>query len=368
MDRFSKWHLFFIVLFIGIIFSSIGYYLYKTESVEIRKEKYTYLDAIANLKVDQLTKWKTERLSEAKFFPTMGKFIKSTITLSSDINNKESKDFLTQTLLPIKERHLYQNLFVTDLNGKILFTLDPDVDKIDSITFINLKQAVTKDSIIFMDFYQCNTHHAIHLDILSPIKDNNNNAIGVFILRFDPNVYLYPLIQKWPTPSKTAESLIFRNEGKQIRLLSKAKHVQTSAMDIIIPVENKEYVAVQGAHGQTGIMEGLDYRGVQVLAAIHKVPTTNWYLVSKVDTDEIFNELVYRGRSIVLLTMFSFLLVAAMASFLYKRRQSAVYKNFISSSSFNVGTFAHIASTELVPFLRSISPARLRIEISGDPI
>lgn len=83
----------FIVLFIGIIFSSIGYYLYKTESIEIRKEKYAYLDAIANLKVDQLTKWKTERLSEAKFFPTMGKFIKSTITLSSDINNKESKDF-----------------------------------------------------------------------------------------------------------------------------------------------------------------------------------------------------------------------------------------------------------------------------------
>ena len=327
MDRFSKWHLFFIVLFIGIVFSAIGYYLYKTESIEIRKEKYAYLDAIANLKVDQLTKWKTERLSEAKFFPTMGKFIKSTITLSSDINNKESKDFLTQTLLPIKERHSYQNLFVTDLNGKVLFTLDPDVDKIDSITFINLKQAVTKDSIIFMDFYQCNTHHAIHLDILSPIKDNNNNAIGVFILRFDPNVYLYPLIQKWPTPSKTAESLIFRNEGKQIRLLSKAKHVQTSAMDIIIPIENKEYVAVKGAHGQTGIMEGLDYRGVQVLAAIHKVPTTNWYLVSKVDTDEIFNELVYRGRSIVLLTMFSFLLVAAMASFLYKRRQSAVYKN-----------------------------------------
>jgi PAS domain S-box-containing protein len=40
--------------------------------------------------------------------------------------------------------------------------------------------------------------------------------------------------------------------------------------------------------GDSGFFEGLDYRGVQVLAALRSIPDSPWFLVAKVDREEVF--------------------------------------------------------------------------------
>lgn len=59
----------FLISITAIIFlSAAAIYYYYTETKEIRKEKYEYLNVIAKLKIDQISKWRNERLSEAEFF------------------------------------------------------------------------------------------------------------------------------------------------------------------------------------------------------------------------------------------------------------------------------------------------------------
>ena len=327
MIKFSKLHIITIALVSSIIMGIAAYYYYQSETQIIRKEKYEYLNAIASLKIDQITKWKNERVSEAKFFPAMGKFIKSTVELSSNSNNPEAKDFLLETLIPIKERHSYDNMLITDLNHKILFSINPNETFLDSITIAYSKKSTKLDSVIYSDFYYCNEHFSIHLDLISPIKDNSGNIIGTFILRFNPKDYLFPLIQKWPTPNRTAESLIFKKEKGELRILNEVKFQSNQIMSITIPLTDTNIVAVKGALGATGIVEGKDYRGADVLADLHPIPGTDWYLISKIDKDEIYSDLFFRGRLIFLLTLAAVLLIVAGAMYLNRLNQSLTYKN-----------------------------------------
>ena len=327
MIKFSKLQIITIAVASSIILSLAAYYYYHTETQNIKKEKYDYLNAIAMLKIDQIIKWKNERLSEAKFFPSVGRFIKSTVELSLNPDNNEAKDFLFKTLDPIKQRHSYDNMLVSDLNYKILFSLKAQENKLDSVTIAYSKKSVLLDTVLYTDFYYCKEHLSIHLDLVSPIKDNSGKIIGTFILRFNPNDYLFPLIQEWPTPSRSAESLIFVKETSAVKILNDVKFKNNQNMNIRIPLTDTNIVAVKGALGSTGIVEGKDYRGVEVLADLNKIPGTDWLMVSKIDKDEIYSELFFRGRLIFLLTLAAVLLIVAVAMYFNRLNQSLTYKN-----------------------------------------
>jgi PAS domain S-box-containing protein len=77
---------------------------------------------------------------------------------------------------------------------------------------------------------------------------------------------------------------------------------------------------VQAAGGKEGNVEALDYRGVPVFAAVRRVPDTPWYLVAKMDEDEV--EAPVRRRSLVLgLIAVSLILVVGAIIVLWWRRQ-----------------------------------------------
>ena len=327
MLNFSKLQIFLAAIISSIVLIVSAFYYYKLETASIQKEKFEYLSAIANLKIDQISKWKNERLSEAKFFPTVGKLIRSTVLLKQDLQNTEAREYLTETLLPIKDRHRYKNLLSADLNGRVLFSLDSSLTSLDSVTTFNSKKAVDEDSIFFSDFYYCPFHSEIHLDIYSPIKDNEKRIIAVFILRIDPKEYLFPMIQKWPTPSRSAETLIYRKEENAVRPLTGGKSLKNDSLNIVIPFEKSDYVSVKGIFNHGEVIEGVDYKNSEVLAAISPIEGTNWYLISKVDKDEIYEDLFFKGWAIIALLFVSLLLIFVTVMYLFRLRQSEIYKN-----------------------------------------
>ena len=63
----------------------------------------------------------------------------------------------------------------------------------------------------------------VHLDLIVPLIDmriNDTVVMGFLVLRIDPGKVLYPLLQSWPTVSKSAETLIVRKEGDEIVYLN----------------------------------------------------------------------------------------------------------------------------------------------------
>ena len=124
---------------------------------------------------------------------------------------------------------------------------------------------------------------------LSPILDESGNgsAVGTLVLRIDPEQYLYPFLNRWRTPSKTAETLLVRREGNEVVYLNELRFRKTAALKLRRSLEQKELPAAQAALGRQGIMEGIDYRGVPVIADLRAVPGSSWFLVSRMDFSEI---------------------------------------------------------------------------------
>ena len=66
---------------------------------------------------------------------------------------------------------------------------------------------------------------------------------------------------------------------------------------------------------------------MEVLAEILPVPGSPWFMVAKVDADEILAEARYRGQFILLFTALSMLVTGAMAAFVFSFRQKTLYQN-----------------------------------------
>jgi PAS domain S-box-containing protein len=142
---------------------------------------------------------------------------------------------------------------------------------------------------------------------------------------------LYPLIQNWPTPSKTAETLLVRKAEDSVLFLNRLRHSINSPLSLSIPLTKVEVPAVQAILGAKGIYEGIDYRGVNVLSIILPIIETPWFMVAKVDSNEIFAELNARATLIFILTFFLILFFSALIAWFYHYRQRNIYRKLLES-------------------------------------
>ena len=125
-----------------------------------------------------------------------------------------------------------------------------------------------------LDFHRDTADGAIYLALLAPIfaEQEANRPLGILVLRIDPRVYLYPHVQEWPVPSASAETLLVRREGTDILYLNELRFQANAALNLRTPLANTQLPAVKAALGQEGIVEGVDYRGVAVIADVRGVP------------------------------------------------------------------------------------------------
>lgn len=321
------------LLILSLILSAIvilcGYIYYKYEEEKIRDDKYNTLKAIAELKIKDITEWREERLSEANFFSKDLLMIKNTAILLNDKNSVSVKKYLDKTLSHIVQTHSYENIFIISENLEILYGFKPISTSLEKVSKNFVSETFLSKRITFGDAYFCTTDQSIHYDICAPIFDNKNSVLAVLLFRINPEEFIYPLIKKWPLPNKTAETLLIRKEGDNVQFLNDLLFQSNPDMSFRIPLSKKEVVAVQAVSGRTGIIEAKDYRGKNVLACIYPVTGTNWIMIAKVDTSEIFSELWYRAIIITLFTVVSILFLITGVSFVYKYRQSIAYRELL---------------------------------------
>ena len=232
-----------------------------------------------------------------------------------------SKNAIHEDMELLRKSYAYENVILADTDGRILLSLNPRPTVLEASAKQLVAQAVSSRDAVFGDLFRCPACNEVHLDVAAPILDPDNRPVAVLILRIDAEQFLYPFIQSWPTPSRSAETLLIRRDGDDALFLNKLRHRPDPAMTLRIPLSRADVPAVQAALGKSGAFEGRDYRGVEVLAEILPVPGSPWFMVAKVDADEILAEARYRGQFILLFTALSMLVTGAMAALVFSFRQ-----------------------------------------------
>ena len=160
------------------------------------------------------------------------------------------------------------------------------------------------------DLHRANIVSFVHLDLIIPLIDqvlNDTLVLGLLALRVDPQKVLYPLIQSWPTPSKSAETLLFRIDGDEIVYLNELRHLKNTELILRKPVSTEKLPAAMAIRGITGTTDGIDYRNVPVVAAMKKIPGTPWYMVAKIDRDEVLSVLNDQMKRMVIIIQILFI-------------------------------------------------------------
>ena len=310
---------------IVLVLAAGGYGFYRVEAQHIRRDKYNELAAIGELKAGEIARWRQERLDDVLEDAESLFVVKAVEAWLKDSGNLALRDGFLQRLKLAQKTEAVADALLLGVDGRILLAAKDDPDPVDAATMWAVARALEGKRAVLTDLFRC-PRGEVHLDAVAPMLDANNQPVAVVVLRSDATQFLYPLLQSWPIPRGSAETLLVRKEGDDILFLNELRHRSGAALSLRVPLTQSGLLCVQAVAGKQGMFEGKDYRGVEVLADLRPVPGSPWFMVAKVDASEFLAEVNYRAGVIVGFVVLSILLSAFVAAFLYRQRQVRLYR------------------------------------------
>ncbi|MFZ4589892.1 MAG: PAS domain S-box protein, partial [Ignavibacteria bacterium] len=331
--KYRKRYLAFISFLVILTAILAGFFYYRYEEKVIVNNQKQNLEAIAELKIEQISKWMEENIQNADNVSKNPYSLKEIDDLINGTGEPGLRDIIINRLKYRVKSFQYENIYLTTPDGKVILAANEKDNKIDTAFLNDIRLAGEKRVTMFSDFRFCNIHKKIHLLVISPNVNSKNVLLGFLVFAIDPSEYLYPLIQKWPTESETAETVLFEKDGDEVLYLNELRHQPNTALTLRKPMSELNLPAVKAINGERGIVEGVDYRGHKVLSYITQLKGTNWFMSSKIDKHEMFVELKYRAYFISIIVVLMVLFTSTLAAFVYNSKQRFILKSLIEKDN-----------------------------------
>jgi PAS domain S-box-containing protein len=312
------------LVFVAVI-SMAGYYFYQNEKRQLLREEIEAIQTVANLKVSQIEHWRQERLADVQVMADNPFLVEHVRHLLEHREELPCRVKFQEWLRTVKNRYHYLNILLLNGQGEILLKAQEDLEPLGPGGKKLVDQVIARPQALFSDLYRNSGAKGIRLSLVAPIVEQRGDdavLLGIILFRIDPGKFLFPLIQSWPTVSRSAETLLVRREGDEVVYLNELRHRQDTALELRVPLTRIEVPAVQAALGREGMVWGKDYRGVPVLAVIRRIVASPWILVSKVDEGEIFVELQHYALWAGSLVLGLSVIVGLVCILLWRRQQT----------------------------------------------
>lgn len=324
------WNLLIIFSFLAAGILGLGHYFYEYQVTNLQNAKAEELGSIVDLKVKQVVTWRQERLSDAQLIFGDRDLAHDVQSWFSGKGSLEQENYIRHRLDELY-RGPYVEVILFDLQGNVRLSMSKvKADHHPVIMTIAFK-AMRSEKFILSDLYFLHQSKEINMSIAIPIQvypDNKPTVIGAVVYQIDPYYMLYPLLQSWPTPSKTAELVMTRRDtnDNNITYLNELRHRKGSPLMLQKPLSETQNPSVKAALGETGIVRGVDYRGAPVLAANRIIPYSPWFLSAKIDIAEVNAPLRRLSYLIPILTMTMMASAGLGAALLWRNRDVQFYR------------------------------------------
>ncbi len=315
------WAIASILLIIGVLY-------YRNTLLQIEADRGSELKAIAELKVSQIVAWRRERIGDAMVHST-GVTRDQILRWLKTPGDAKLAASLTRGWNELGRVYGYHTVLLLTPDGRQLLRADPEriVEPAEPEALRLVRQAASTRNIAFGDLFRCPIRNSTHLDEAAPVLDEAGRVAAVVLLRMDPDDLLYPLIQTWPIPSGSSETLLVRRDGDSVLFLNRLRYDNAPALTRRIPLSQGPVPAVSAVLGTTGIFHGMDYRNVDVMAALLPVPQSGWFMVAKIDSSEMLREARERGALVALLIIFGIITTMLASIVIWKRYETGLYRN-----------------------------------------
>lgn len=327
--KFRSSLLIFFIIF--IVMGGSGVYYLLSEMRQLSENSVKELTSIADLKTTQISNWANERFEDAHQIldtPRMSLLANSYL---HNVQPLQTRDFLVQWMKLYQRLDDYKQVSLVDSSGKIVLSVPDSAAQYNNKHQRYIEEVKKSGKIVVADLHLDVDSTAAEIEDISysfwiPVKGEGaeaNTVTGAWVIQVDPTVFLFPLVQSWPVPSKSAETLLVRRDGDDITFLNELRHKKNTAMKLKVKVsDNPNLPATFAVSGKEGIVEGRDYRGVKVIAVTRKVFGTPWYMVAKMDKSELYEHLWGSVWLTAILILVMMLTVAFVVGYLERKRDA----------------------------------------------
>ncbi len=245
---------------------------------------------------------------------------------------------LSKQLLEAKQHLGFENIFILSNSGKMLISSALKGAHVSSVIKDTMAGGLQAEQVYFQDFYRNEFDGKVYFSFLAAV---NSNAVIVF--RITPNDYLYSLLKQWPIVSESAESLLVRKDKDEVVFLNDLRFKDNAALNLRYSIKNNSLPATKAVTGFTGIVEGVDYRNIKVIADVRAIPDTPWFMVTRIDQREIYAPL--RGRLwITIISVLAVITALGLVFVVISRQQRLTYYREQYETSLRLKIYGQIFS------------------------
>uniref|UniRef100_Q020C1 histidine kinase n=1 Tax=Solibacter usitatus (strain Ellin6076) TaxID=234267 RepID=Q020C1_SOLUE len=287
--------------------------------------------AIADGKVRQINEWWAGRLGEAR---TLMEDAVAMAAIQRVIERRATSDERARVsdLMAAQCRNLhYAGAVLVDLRGNVHLLAGRRFG--DDTHFQDLMQMVLRrGDIVQRDSHLGESGDTAHLGVNVPLRAAPGSPIFGAVMFSIDSLALAHTLTEWPVPTRSGEVMLVHREGDTVLYLTNLRGRPGAALNFRVPLERSDLAVVKAVNGVEGNLEAVDYRGVPVFAAARAVPGTDWYVVAKLDSEEVWEPL-RRGSTMLGVTAASLALaLGALLFVLWRRHQVAVYRELCESA------------------------------------
>ena len=331
---FPLWLLmtFFIV---AVVILAGGFWFYSTQEQRLQQKAENELLAIAQLKADEIVRWRADRVKNAQVIADDPFFLDGAQQVIQNPGPEVTKNMLAR-FRKLQERRNYSEISLVGLDGTVHLQLNGRPDMITGEMLTTLEMAQRQGKSMLTDLHRNSADDSPHIDIVAPLFREDGaerKHLGALILSIDARDFLYPLIQSWPTASPSAETLLVRRDGDTVLFLNDLRHQPDTALTLRIPMSREDVPAVMAASGKEGVLHGKDYRGVEVLSALKAIPDSPWFMVAKIDEAEVLSAWRFDAMLILAALMGVMAALTAIAGIVWQRYRKAHYRDLFNETA-----------------------------------
>lgn len=310
----------FAVLACIIIVLGLGSIAYTTG--DLREKEVERLEAIADLKAGQIVAWLGERRKTAEIMRSDASLLELYKAWRQS-GDEAGHARLRGRLEAYRDAFDYENVLLLDDKGIVVSAmgetdLPPGPNLLETF-----QRAFQTGQVLSTDLYRVQRDESrVYLDFVAALPTAEGTPGLAVALRVNPNRFLFPFIQSWPVPSASAETLLFRRDGNEVLFLNELRHRSDTALKQRVPMTQKKLLAVQALEGGDGAwLEGVDYRLAPVLGVAKRIEGTDWFLVAKLEKDELYARARKDALWIALAAIFSLVIAATAIRLIHHRRE-----------------------------------------------
>ncbi|MFO1421712.1 MAG: PAS domain-containing protein, partial [Candidatus Competibacteraceae bacterium] len=246
------------------------------------------LEAVVELKVQQIADWLHERRGDAQQIHA-SPFLTEAYRRWREFGDLDSRDRLEKWFDQFRKNYNINRVLLLDEGGEAIWDSAGGIPTVAPALSAAGRRAVADQRTDQLGPYR-DPAGRIWLDFLAPLPALDGRPGPVVVIRADLADYLYPTLKAWPVPSASGEILLFRRDGDDILYLNDLRYRADAALRLRLPATQERLLAARIPPGGTPpgrVIEAVDYRGVPVIGRGRTVPGTDWYLVAKMDRAEV---------------------------------------------------------------------------------